>query len=121
MTEELRFFIYLLERYGASKGVSGGEMLAQLDAKGLTEFVISLYDLYHVERLENAFADIDELLAHGLPATAPESFYGFVPLPPRGETVCNDLVDAISEDEDIEESVRAAAPAVVTDQVRRDG
>ncbi|MDR0285802.1 MAG: DUF3791 domain-containing protein [Propionibacteriaceae bacterium] len=119
MTEELRFFIYLLERYGASKGVSGGEMLAQLDAKGLTEFVISLYDLYHVERLENAFADLDELLAHGLPATAPESFYGFVPLPPRGGTVSNDVVNAIREKED-EESVRAAAPAVVTDQVRRD-
>jgi hypothetical protein len=64
----MRFFIYLLENYGASKGVSGGEMLTRLDAAGLTEFVIGMYDLYHVERLENAFDDIDDLLANGLPA-----------------------------------------------------
>ena len=70
MSEEMWFFIYLLEHYGASKGVSGGEVLAQLDAKGLTEFVISMYDLYHIERLENAFDDIDDLLAQGLPMAA---------------------------------------------------
>jgi hypothetical protein len=68
MSDEMRFFIYLLENYGASQGVSGGEMLARLDAAGLTEFVIGMYDLYHVERLENAFDDIDDLLAHGVPA-----------------------------------------------------
>jgi hypothetical protein len=67
MGKELDFFIYLLERYAAAKGITGGEMLQRLDDAGLTEFIIGMYELYHVERLENAFADIDELLAKGSP------------------------------------------------------
>jgi hypothetical protein len=67
MGKEFDFFIYLLERYAAARNTTGGEMLQRLDNAGLTEFVIDMYELYHVERLENAFADIDELLAKGIP------------------------------------------------------
>ncbi len=63
MSKETRFFVYLLERYADYKGVSAPEVLAQWDNAGLTERIYSLYELYHVERLQNAFDDIDSLLA----------------------------------------------------------
>jgi hypothetical protein len=67
MSKELECFVFLIERYGKARGETGAQVLEALDAAGLTEFVISMYDLYHVERTENAFADIDDLLANGLP------------------------------------------------------
>jgi hypothetical protein len=73
MEKELDFFIYLLERYAAAKGVTGGQMLRRLDEAGLTEFIIDMYELYHVERLENAFADIDQLLTSGPPVATGHS------------------------------------------------
>lgn len=63
MGKEGKFFIYLLEHYAESKGLSASEVLAQWDALRLTEFIYSLYELYHVERLENAYDDIDALMA----------------------------------------------------------
>jgi hypothetical protein len=62
------FFVYLIERYAASKGRTGADMLKLFDEKGLTEFIIDMYELYHAERLENAFNDIDDLLEHGISA-----------------------------------------------------
>ncbi|MDR1265330.1 MAG: DUF3791 domain-containing protein [Propionibacteriaceae bacterium] len=70
MSRELDYFIFLIERYGQARGQTGAEVLARLDAAGLTQFVIDMYDLYHVERTENAFADLDDLLANGLPRPA---------------------------------------------------
>ena len=32
------------------------------DQSGITKLIYDLYDIYHVERLENAFDDIDKLL-----------------------------------------------------------
>ncbi|MDR1151103.1 MAG: DUF3791 domain-containing protein [Bifidobacteriaceae bacterium] len=68
MSQELGYFIFLIERYAQAKGKTGAQVLEALDAAGLTEFVIGMYDLYHVERTENAFADIDDLLANGIPS-----------------------------------------------------
>jgi hypothetical protein len=70
MDRETEFFVYLIERYGAARGQTGGQVLERLDAAGLTDFVVSMYGLYHAERLQNAFEDLDDLFAHGLPQTA---------------------------------------------------
>ena len=37
--------------------------MKQWDKLKLTEFIYDMYELYHVERLENAFEDIDRLVA----------------------------------------------------------
>ena len=63
MGKETRFFVYLLEHYADYRGVSAAEVLKRWDAADLTERIFSLYDLYHIERLQNAFEDIDSLLA----------------------------------------------------------
>ena len=68
MSKEFRFFAYLLESYAAHKGLTASEVLQLLDEKGPTDFVYSMYELYHVEAIENAFMDLDSLIATGKPA-----------------------------------------------------
>ena len=68
LAKEFRFFAYLLESYAAHKGMAADEILKTLDEKNLTQFVYDMYDLYHVEAIENAFADIDSLIQTGKPA-----------------------------------------------------
>lgn len=68
MSKEFRFFTYLLECYASHKGMNTSEVLRLLDEKGLTDFVFGMYELYHVEAIENAFLDLDSLIATGKPA-----------------------------------------------------
>lgn len=62
MSREMTFFMYLTERYAEYKGTTSGEILATWDKLGITEKIYSLYELYHTEAIENAFADIDRLI-----------------------------------------------------------
>ena len=61
MSREMTFFMYLTERYAEYKGTTTGEVLKAWDALGITEKIYSLYELYHIEAIENAFIDIDRL------------------------------------------------------------
>lgn len=63
MCKEAEFFIYLLERYADYKNQEADEVLRKWDEAGITQLIYDLYEIYHVERLENAFVDIDEILA----------------------------------------------------------
>lgn len=68
MSKEFRFFTYLLESYARHKNTTAGEVLKILDEKNLTDFVYKMYELYHVEAIENAYMDLDSLIATGQPA-----------------------------------------------------
>lgn len=61
MSKEMEFFIFLIEHYAVYKGTSADEVLKQWDQLGITDFIYDMYELYHIERLENAFEDIDRL------------------------------------------------------------
>ena len=63
--EEMWFFIYLLESYAAYKDRKTGEVLKEWDAHGVTDEIYDGYFQYHQERLENAYVDIDCLIATG--------------------------------------------------------
>ena len=63
MTEEMKFFLFLLERYADHKGLPTGEVLKAWDDNGVTQEIFNGYPEYHTERLENAFEDIDSLVA----------------------------------------------------------
>jgi len=63
LCKEAEFFIYLLERYADYKNQGADEVLRKWDEAGITQLIYDLYEIYHVERLENAFVDIDEILA----------------------------------------------------------
>lgn len=62
MGKEAVFFIYLIERYAENKKTTAQEILKQWDALNLTDFIYDMYEIYHAERLENAFDDIDMMI-----------------------------------------------------------
>ena len=62
MSKESSFFIYLIERYAAYKQTSADRILALWDRLDLTDFIYDMYEMYHCERLQNAFDDIDALM-----------------------------------------------------------
>ncbi len=61
MTKENNFFIYLLERYAAYKKTTANLVLQEWDRLNLTDLIYDMYEIYHCERLQNAFDDIDAL------------------------------------------------------------
>lgn len=63
MSKEMDFFIFLLENYAEYKNTTADKVLKNWDELGLTDFIFEMYELYHIERLENAFDDIDRLIA----------------------------------------------------------
>jgi len=70
VTEEMAFFLWLIESYAAARGRSAGDVLREWDEKGMTQEVFDGWWQYHQERIENAFADIDSLAAAGVHAGA---------------------------------------------------
>lgn len=68
LSKKFNFFAYLLEAYAAHKDTTASEVMRTLREKNLVEFVYDMYELYHVEAIENAFADLDSLIATGQPA-----------------------------------------------------
>lgn len=65
MNKEFEFFTYLLESYAGYKNTTAHEVLTMLDEKDLTDFVYSMYEMYHSEAIENAFFDMDSLISTG--------------------------------------------------------
>jgi hypothetical protein len=63
LDKEMIFFIYLLENYAAYKNSGADEILKEWDDAGITDFIYNMYERYHSEELQNAFADIESLLA----------------------------------------------------------
>ena len=53
------FFVYLLEKYAEYKKASAANILKNFDQTNLTDYIKQMYPMYHTERLENAFVDID--------------------------------------------------------------
>ena len=62
MSKEMDFFIYLLERYAYEKQTTAPEILKKWDELELTDLIYEMYEIYHTERLKNAFDDIDILI-----------------------------------------------------------
>ena len=62
MTKEMKFYIYLIEKYAEYKNISTTIIVNQLDELNLTELIYNMYEQYHTEAIENAFKDIDKLI-----------------------------------------------------------
>lgn len=63
MGKEMEFFIFLIENYAEYKKTTGDKVLKLWDRLELTDFIYDMYERYHTECLENAFEDIDRLIA----------------------------------------------------------
>lgn len=63
MSKEMDFFIFLLEQYAKYKKDTANQILKQWDSLGITDLIFSMYERYHIEAIENAFDDIDQLIS----------------------------------------------------------
>lgn len=63
MSKESEFFIYLIERYADYKNTTATEVLKLWNILGVKNFIYDMYEMYHTERLENAFEDIDKIIS----------------------------------------------------------
>ena len=63
MSKEMDFYIYLMENYAAYKGKHVKDVVKLLDDLELTDFIYNMYEMYHIESIENAYADIDRLIS----------------------------------------------------------
>lgn len=68
MSEKMRFFMYLLECYSEYKNMSSADVLKEWEEKEIIEKIYDNYWIYHTERIENAYMDIDSLIENGRPA-----------------------------------------------------
>ena len=62
MSKEMEFFIFLMEQYAHYKNTTADKILHKLDELNLTDYIFNMYEMYHSEALENAYADIDKLI-----------------------------------------------------------
>jgi hypothetical protein len=67
LSEELSFFIYLLEKYAEYKQISTAEALRLWEQNDTRRFVLDSYEMYHQEALTNAFREIDYHRENGRP------------------------------------------------------
>ena len=65
MTEEMAFFLFLIESYAEEHSRSTGDVLREWAEKGVTQEIFDSYWQYHQERIENAYEDIDSLVSTG--------------------------------------------------------
>ncbi|MCM1222823.1 MAG: DUF3791 domain-containing protein [Anaeroplasma bactoclasticum] len=63
ITNEMDFYIFLLEHYAAYKKTTADKVLKLWQDLGLVDLIFDMYERYHTERLENAYEDIDNLIA----------------------------------------------------------
>ena len=63
MSDEMNFFIFLIEQYAKYKNKRADIILKQWDDLKLTDTIYNMYELYHTEAIENAFKDIDRLVS----------------------------------------------------------
>lgn len=66
MSKEIEFYIYLIERYADFKNITADVVQRQWDEYGISDMIFNMYDIYHVERLQNAFDDIDKMIEEKL-------------------------------------------------------
>lgn len=65
MTEEMEFFLYLLEHYAEYKDKRTKDVLKEWEDTGIIDKIYDNYWTYHSERIENAYMDIDSLVQTG--------------------------------------------------------
>jgi len=63
LSEESRYFLYLIEQYALHKGINGKQVLDLFEKQNLVEYIYDMYYTYHTERVENAIEDIDGKLS----------------------------------------------------------
>ena len=59
VSKKMKFFVYLLEKYAEWKNENAKNILEKWDKLLVTEKIFDMYEMYHIEAIENAFEDIE--------------------------------------------------------------
>ena len=59
VSKKMKFFVYLLEKYAEWKNENAKNILEKWDKLLVTETIFDMYEMYHIEVIENAFEDIE--------------------------------------------------------------
>ena len=59
----MKFFVYLLEKYAEWKNENAKNILEKWYKLLVTEKIFDMYEMYHIEAIENAFEDIEMICA----------------------------------------------------------
>lgn len=62
MSKEMDFFIYLIENYAFYKKTTADKVIKKMIELNILNKVFDSYEFYHIEKLENAYEDIDRLI-----------------------------------------------------------
>lgn len=65
MTDEMKFFVFLLEKYAYDKNIPTADVLREWEEKHLVQEIYDSYEVYHTERIENAYEDVEHLMKTG--------------------------------------------------------
>lgn len=58
----MEFFLYLIENYAYYKKMTADKVLNELIELNILDKIFNKYEFYHIDALENAYKDIDELI-----------------------------------------------------------
>ena len=75
MSKEMDFFLYLLEKYAEYKNENTFSLLEKWESLNLIDYIMQMYPMYHTERIENAFADIDRRIINSVQCADGQPFY----------------------------------------------
>lgn len=59
ISNRAEFFIFLLEKYSEAKKMPAKDILNSWEKNGIVGYINDMYELYHIERIENAIQDIE--------------------------------------------------------------
>ena len=62
MSKEMNFFIYLIENYAYFKKTTADKIIDKMIKLDILDKIFNNYEFYHIEKLENAYEDIDRLI-----------------------------------------------------------
>jgi len=64
LSEESRYFLYLVEQYAMDKKITGKEVIDIFEKQNLVKYIYGMYQTYHTERVYNAIEDIDRKIGN---------------------------------------------------------
>ena len=65
MSKEMRFLVFAIEHYRQAKGLTVRRWRLSFREKGLSQYVLDNYFLYHIESPDLMVADIDRYVETG--------------------------------------------------------
>lgn len=63
MSREGDYLVFAIEQYRAAKGLSGAEVVALFSKYGVHQYIMDMFELFHIECEENMIAAVDDYIS----------------------------------------------------------